>query len=146
MSLLQKIAVTTTQQNKRVGRGFGSGLGGHTSGRGTKGQKARVGAKIPLWFEGGQLPSSKKFPMLRGKLRFNVVRPWVELTLTELNRLSFADVNMESLKLNKIIDGRAQKVKVIFKGELKKKLNLSGLVVTPKAKAAIEKAGGSVLN
>lgn len=145
MSLLQKIAATTTQQAKRVGRGFGSGLGGHTSGRGTKGQKARVGAKIPLWFEGGQLPSSKKFPMLRGKLRFNVVRPWVELTLTELNRLSFADVTMESLKLNKIIDGRAQKVKVIFKGELKKKLNLNGLLVTPKAKAAIEKVGGSVV-
>ena len=144
MSLFQKIARTTTPQNKRIGRGFGSGQGGHTSTRGTKGQKARVGAKIPLWFEGGQLPLSKRLPMLRGKARFNVLKPWVELTLTELNRLNIDTLTLESLKLNKIVDRRAQKVKVICKGELKKKLKLIGLVVTPQAKLAIEKAGGSV--
>ena len=63
MSLLQKLAKTVTKSNKRVGRGYGSGKGGHTASRGQKGQKSRVGSKIPLWFEGGQLPGVKKYPM-----------------------------------------------------------------------------------
>jgi large subunit ribosomal protein L15 len=144
MSLFQKLIKSTTKTAKRIGRGFGTGKGGHTSSRGQKGQKARVGSKIPLWFEGGQLPSTKRFPMLRGKARFNVVRPWVEMTLTELNRINLETISLESLKLNKVIEQKAHKVKIIFKGELKKKVNVVGLMVTPKAKAAIEKLGGTV--
>ena len=144
MSLLNKLKKTATKTVKRVGRGYGSGKGGHTSGRGHKGQRARVGAKIPLWFEGGQLQLGKRLPMLRGKARFNVLNPTVELTLKELSALKFEVVTMESLKLNKIIDRRAKKVKIISKGTLAKKLTISGIAATPKAKAAIEKAGGSV--
>ena len=144
MSLFNQLIATNTKPAKRIGRGFGSGKGGHTSTRGTKGQKARTGSKIPLWFEGGQLPMTKRMPMLRGKARFNVLRPVVELTLKELNLLTIDTISLESLKLNKIIDRRAHEVKVICKGELKKKLALVGIAVTPKAKLAIEKAGGSV--
>ena len=54
---------------KRVGRGYGSGKGGHTSGRGAKGQKAR--SKVPLYFEGAPMRKTliRRVPMLRGKLK-----------------------------------------------------------------------------
>lgn len=144
MSLFHQLIATNTKPAKRLGRGFGSGKGGHTSSRGTKGQKARTGSKIPLWFEGGQLPITKRMPMLRGKGRFNVLKPIVELTLKELNLLTIDTISLESLKLNKIIDRRAQVVKIICKGELTNKLTVVGIAATPKAKLAIEKAGGSV--
>lgn len=144
MSILHAITKTTLKTSKRVGRGYGSGKGGHTSGRGAKGQRARVGSKIPLWFEGGQLQMGKKLPMIRGKARFNVLNPTVELTLSDLQKLSIDVITFDSLKLNKVIDRKAKKVKIISKGKLEKKLSISGIAVTPKAKAAIEKAGGSV--
>src|SRR3990167_10335901 len=56
---------------KRVGRGYGSGKGGHTSGRGQKGQKSR--RTIPWSFEGGAIPLSRRLPFLRGKGRLNVL-------------------------------------------------------------------------
>lgn len=144
MSILHSITKTTLKTSKRLGRGYGSGKGGHTSSRGAKGQRARVGSKIPLWFEGGQLQMGKKLPMLRGKARFNVLNPTVELTLSDLQKLTIDTVTFEALKLNKVIDRKAKKVKIISKGKLEKKLSISGIAVTPKAKAAIEKAGGSV--
>jgi large subunit ribosomal protein L15 len=82
--------------------------------------------------------------MLRGKARFNVLKPLVELGLRDLEKLTFTDVSLESLKLNKIIDRRAQKVKIIAKGTLTKKLSIVGLSTTASALKAIEKAGGSV--
>ncbi|HCC84893.1 MAG TPA: 50S ribosomal protein L15 [Candidatus Pacebacteria bacterium] len=144
MSLLHQLTPTNTKAAKRIGRGFGSGKGGHTSTRGTKGQKARVGSKIPLWFEGGQLPLTKRLPMLRGKSRFNVLKPIVELTLADLDRLTLEPITLESLKLNKIIDRRAQKVKIIAQGTVTKKLSVVGLAVSAQARIAIEQAGGSV--
>ena len=144
MSILHAITKTTLKTSKRLGRGYGSGKGGHTSSRGGKGQPSRVGSKIPLWFEGGQLQMGKKLPMLRGKARFNVLNPTVELTLSDLQKLTIDTVTFEALKLNKVIDRKAKKVKIISKGKLEKKLSISGIAVTPKAKAAIEKAGGSV--
>lgn len=144
MSILHEIIKTTLKTSKRLGRGYGSGKGGHTSSRGAKGQRSRVGSKIPLWFEGGQLQMGKKLPMLRGKARFNVLNPTVELTLSDLQKLAIDVVTFETLKLNKVIDRKAKKVKIISKGKLEKKLSITGIAVTPKAKAAIEKAGGSV--
>lgn len=56
-----------TKDRKRVGRGYGSGYGGHTSTRGQKGQKSRSGYKSPRpGFEGGQMPLSRRLPKLRG--------------------------------------------------------------------------------
>jgi large subunit ribosomal protein L15 len=67
MSILSSLTKITTRSKKRLGRGYGSGKGGHTSSRGQKGQKSRVGSKVPLWFEGGALPLSKRIPMWRVK-------------------------------------------------------------------------------
>ena len=67
---LKKLPKTTTKKKKRLGRGYGSGKGGHTVGRGAKGLKAR--SKLPLTFEGTKIKKSllQRLPLRRGKGRF----------------------------------------------------------------------------
>lgn len=144
MSLLQNLAKTVTRSSKRVGRGYGSGKGGHTAGRGMKGQKSRVGSKIPLWFEGGQLPGVKKYPMLRGKGRFSVLRPTAEITLTDIEKMPVAEISLETLKLHKVIERGFKKAKIINSGKLTKKVNIKGIPTTKQALETIKKLGGSV--
>lgn len=144
MSILSSISKITTGSKKRLGRGYGSGKGGHTSSRGQKGQKSRVGSKVPLWFEGGSLPLSKRIPMWRGKGRFKSLISCAELTLDDLNKIELTDITIDSLKLNRIIDRRFKKVKVINKGKLNKKVNLKGIAVSASAKKEIEALGGTI--
>lgn len=144
MSLLQNLVKTVKRSNKRVGRGYGSGKGGHTASRGQKGQTSRVGSKIPLWFEGGQLPGVKKYPMLRGKGRFSVLNPTAEITLTDLEKMPVADITLETLKLYKIIEKGFKKAKIIHSGKLTKKVNIKGIPTTKQALETIKKLGGSV--
>jgi large subunit ribosomal protein L15 len=142
MSLLNNLTSIVDRSAKRVGRGFGSGKGGHTSGRGMKGQKSRVGSKIPLWFEGGQLPLTKRLPMLRGKGRFNVLTPTAEVTLSDIEKMKAKIINLETLKQEKIINARFKKAKVIKTGELTRKVTVE-IPVSAASKKAIESAGGS---
>jgi len=144
MSILNKLTSVKTKSAQRVGRGYSSGKGGHTAGRGTKGQKSRRSG-MPLWFEGGQLPLTKRMPMWRGKSRLNVVRPTAQLTLTEVQNLKAKTITLESLKLEKAIDGRFKKAKIIATGEIKRKVTVEGVGVTAGAKKAIEKVGGKVV-
>lgn len=144
MSLLDQIAKTTTKSKKRRGRGYGSGKGGHTTGSGMKGQKSRVGAKVPLWFEGGQLPMVKRFPFLRGKSRFKPLQKVAEITLSDINNFDFDVISLESLKANKIIHPAFKSAKIIKKGNLKKKVAVKGLRVTAGAKKEIEALGGVI--
>jgi len=146
MSLLNNLKSITTPSTKRVGRGVGSGKGMHTAGRGQKGQKSRNGGKIPLWFEGGQLPLIKRMPMLRGKGRFNVVRPTAELTLSEIENMKADTISLETLKLEKVIDHRFKKAKIIKSGTLHRKVTVTDVMVTAGAVKMIEAAGGSVSN
>ena len=126
---------------RRVGRGIGSGLG-KTAGRGHKGQKSRSGGYHKVGFEGGQMPLQRRLPK-RGfksaKLKFND-----EITLTALEKLGAAEVDLLALKAAKLVSQLAQTVKVIKRGELTKKVALKGIGATAGAKAAIEAAGGSV--
>ncbi len=142
--MLHTLPKTTTSSKKRVGRGTGSGKGGHTAGRGMKGQRSRSGGKRPLWFEGGQLPLVKRLPMLKGKGRFNVVRPVAEITLTDLENLPEKNVSLETLILHEVIDRRFKKAKIINTGSLSKKVTVKGIKTTAAARKAIEKAGGQV--
>ena len=146
MSLLQQLAPIVTKSKKRVGRGIASGVGGHTVGRGQKGQKSRAGGKVPLWFEGGQLPLIKRLPMLRGKDRFSVLKKTVELSLTELNAVEAPIVSLDTLKLEKIVHFSTKFVKVIATGTLDKKITLQGIKASAAAKKAIESVGGSVVD
>lgn len=144
MSLLNQLTSITSKSKKRVGRGYGSGKGGHTSGRGTKGQLSRTGAKSPLWFEGGQLPLIKRLPMLRGKGRLNNTSTTDEVSLADLNRVKNLEVTLDSLKLEGLVSKSAKSVKVMASGKIEKKLHLKGIKLTPAAKKAIEVAGGKV--
>lgn len=144
MSLLNKLVSITSKSNKRLGRGIGSGKGGHTSSRGQKGQRSRQGANIPLWFEGGQLPFIKRLPMLRGKHRLNVVRPTAEVTLAEINAMKAEVITLDTLKLEKVISPRMNKAKIINSGKLSRKVSVQGIKVTQTAAKAITAAGGTV--
>lgn len=126
---------------RRVGRGIGSGLG-KTAGRGHKGQKSRAGGYHKVGFEGGQMPLQRRLPK-RGfksaQLKYNG-----EVTLTDLERLDSAEVDLLTLKAAGLVRQLVKHVKVIKAGELTRKLVLKGIGATAGAKAAIEAAGGSV--
>ena len=145
MSAFSKLTSVTEPSAKRLGRGFGSGKGGHTSSRGQKGQKSRRGSKIPLWFEGGQLPLIKRLPMLRGKGRFNVLVTTAEVTLSELDKMQADTITFDTLKLERIIPAGAKKAKIIASGSISRKVTITGEKIAASANAvvAIEKAGGS---
>lgn len=126
---------------RRVGRGIGSGLG-KTAGRGHKGQKSRSGGYHKVGFEGGQMPLQRRLPKRGFKsttLKFNA-----EVTLSELDRLGAAEVDLLVLKEAGLVRSLAKVVKVIKSGELTKAVKLTGIGATAGAKAAIEAAGGSV--
>jgi large subunit ribosomal protein L15 len=142
MSLLNGLTSIVSKSSKRIGRGYGSGKGGHTSSRGMKGQRSRVGSKIPLWFEGGQLPLTKRLPMLRGKGRFNVLVPTAEVTLTDIEKMEAKVISLETLKLEKVINARFRKAKLVKTGELTRKVTVE-ILVSAAAKKAVEIAGGS---
>ncbi len=143
MSLLNKLTSIVSNSKKRVGRGYGSGKGGHTSGRGAKGQKARSSG-LPLWFEGGQLPLVRRLPKWRGKGRFQSLEPTAELTLTDLQKMKAKKITLESLKKEKVIDARFKKAKIIKTGQLKRAVTIEDVQVSAGAAEAIKKAGGSV--
>jgi large subunit ribosomal protein L15 len=126
---------------RRVGRGIGSGLG-KTAGRGHKGQKSRSGGYHKVGFEGGQMPLQRRLPKRGFKshlLQFND-----EVTLTDLERLGAAEVDLLTLKEARLVGDIIKNVKVVKTGELTIKVALKGILVTAGAKAAIEAAGGSV--
>lgn len=142
---LHTLPASTTKKNKRIGRGYGSGVGGHTVGRGTKGQRSRVGRGVPLWFEGGQLPFVKRLPYLRGKLRFETLNGKAQLVrLTSLEKLTVKEITAEVLFKQKLIRSVRLPVKVTGDGTLTRALSLKGLQATASAKKAIEKAGGTL--
>lgn len=144
MSLLNTLTSLTKKSHKRVGRGYGSGKGGHTASRGQKGQGSRTGANVPLWFEGGQLPLIKRLPMWRGKGKFTSVRPVAEVTLTDLEKMNSESITLDTLKVEKVIDRAFKKAKVINTGSLTRKVTVKEIGVSAGARQAIEKAGGTV--
>jgi len=126
---------------RRVGRGIGSGLG-KTAGRGHKGQKSRSGGYHKVGFEGGQMPLQRRLPKRGFKshlLKFNA-----EISLTALENLGLAEVDVLALKNAGLVGELAKVVKVIKSGEISKAVKLSGITATAGAKAAIEAAGGSL--
>ena len=136
-----KPAAGAKHSKRRVGRGIGSGLG-KTAGRGHKGQKSRSGGGPAVGFEGGQMPMHRRLPKRGFKshlLQFNA-----EITLTNLEVLGLAEVDVLTLKQHKLVAQKAKVVKVINTGALTKLVKLTGVGATAGAKAAIEAAGGSV--
>ncbi len=136
-----KPAAGSKHARKRVGRGIGSGMG-KTAGRGHKGQKARSGGFHKVGFEGGQMPLHRRLPK-RGFVSLTK-GDTVEVRLSSLDKLPVDDIDILVLKQAGVVPNAALAAKVILNGEIKRKVTLRGLLVTKGARAAIEKAGGSV--
>ena len=136
-----KPAEGSQKARRRVGRGIGCGFG-KTSGRGHKGQKSRSGGYHKVGFEGGQMPLQRRLPK-RG-FKSHLLKYNAEVSLSELQRLGAAEVDMLTLKQAKLIGEMIRVVKIIKSGELTMKVALTGVLATAGAKAAIEAAGGSV--
>lgn len=128
---------------KRLGRGHGSGRV-KTSGRGTKGQKAR--GRIKLEFEGGQLPIIKRLPLLRGKGKNDA--PKVKAFAVSLDALNAlpkkSEVTVASLKKYNVIDPSVVRVKILANGKIENPMTVR-VPCSAGAKKAIEKAGGTVV-
>ena len=127
----------------RPGRGIGSGKG-KTSGRGHKGQKSRSGGFHKTGFEGGQMPLQRRLPK-RGfasrKLQYTH-----EVRLSDLSKVEEEIVDLDALKNANIVPRSAQSIKVIATGEVNKAITIQSLLVSVKAKEAIENAGGKVID
>jgi len=144
---LNNLPKLIAKSKKRVGQGIGSGKGGHTSGRGQKGQKARN--KVPVYFMGAASGASliKRLPYLRGKGKMKShAHRMFPLNVEFLNVLSKGTVvTIDSLIENKIVveDTRQHGVKILGGGELEVALTVT-LPVSKQAQTKIEKAGGTV--
>jgi large subunit ribosomal protein L15 len=136
-----KPAAGSKHAKKRVGRGIGSGSG-KTAGRGHKGQKARSGGFHKVGFEGGQMPLHRRLPK-RGFVSLTK-GDTAEVRLSSIDKLPVGDIDILVLKQAGVVPNAALSAKVILNGEIKRKVTLRGLLVTKGARAAIEKAGGSV--
>ena len=126
----------------RVGRGNASGRG-TTAGRGTKGQRARTGGRKNLKLKGLK-QMILAFPKLRG---FRSQYPKVEaVTIIRLSKAFAAGerVDIPTLMKKGIINKQVTEVKIVGNGDLGKALTFSGVTATEGAKAAIEKAGGTL--
>ena len=143
---MQKIK---TKSKKRRGKGYGSGKGGHTSGRGQKGQKSR--GKIGILFEGVKVKKSliKRLPLRRGKGKLKSKDKPIIVNLELLNLLpASSKVDNELLIEKRIVDRNeagTYGVKILGKGEIKKKLTIL-LPISKSAAKKIEKAGGKVVS
>jgi large subunit ribosomal protein L15 len=136
--------VGSRKKRKRVGRGESSGLG-KTSGKGHKGQNARSGTGGKVGFEGGQMPLMRRLP----KYGFTNInrQPVHVVSLDHLNAFNDGDtVSEATLKEQKLVPNKfSGRIKVLANGKLEKKLTIELDRVSAGAKAAIEKAGGSVV-
>jgi large subunit ribosomal protein L15 len=137
-----KPAAGARKDRVRVGRGIGSGLG-KTAGRGHKGQYARSGkGKVKPGFEGGQMPLQRRLPKVgfRSKKKQDVS----EVLLYKLDSIKGDTIDFDALKAAGLVETRAQRAKIVLKGELKRAVKVKGVAATAGARAAIEAAGGSV--
>jgi large subunit ribosomal protein L15 len=126
---------------RRVGRGIGSGLG-KTAGRGHKGQRSRAGGYHKVGFEGGQMPLQRRLPK-RGFLAVTIQKS-AEVRSGDLARVEGAAVDLASLKKAGLVPPSAERAKIILAGDVSKAFQVSGIAASKGARAAIEKAGGSV--
>lgn len=125
---------------KRRGRGPGSGLG-KTSGRGHKGQKQHSGKKVPVWFEGGQMPLYRRVPK-RGFTPPNRTENQI-VNLRDLAGVEADELGPEELEGMGLIDDPDHPVKVLGDGDVDRALTVSAHAFSASAREKIEGAGGT---
>lgn len=124
----------------RVGRGEGSGKG-KTAGRGTKGTRARN--KVPVFFEGGQMPLYRRIPKLKG-FRPPRATHYGGVNVGALEGLDAAEIGPEEMRAAGLVRKREKLVKVLGGGEVSKKLTVRAHAFSGSARTKIEAAGGTV--
>jgi len=139
-----KPAEGSIKTRKRIGRGQGSGRGG-TSTKGHKGAKSRSGYKTKLGFEGGQMPLQRRVPKFGFTNHNRVAYQSVNLDIIQglASKLNTDSIDFDVLHQNGLVS-KKDLVKVLGRGELTSKLNVSAHSFSASAIAAIEKVGGSV--
>ena len=137
-----KPAAGSKRDKKRVGRGIGCGWG-KTAGRGHKGQKARAGGFHKVGFEGGQMPLHRRLPK-RG-FQSLTAGDTAEVRLDTLQKMKADTIDLDMLKQAGAVPRLALRAKVILAGELTRKIELKGVLVSKGAREAIERAGGTVV-
>ncbi len=129
---------------RRVGRGQSSGFG-KTAGRGQKGQKARSGGGVRPGFEGGQLPLQMRIPKFGFRSRIGMGT--AEVRLSELSKVDGNTISLESLKAANVVRKDMKRARIMLSGKVTRafKVEDANVAVTKGARAAIEMAGGQVI-
>ena len=135
-------------KSKRVARGAGSGHG-NTAGKGHKGQKSRSGATVSRFFEGGQMPLSRRVPKFgftnRFKKEYQVVNVGLIQELIDNKKISSDNINLEVLYTCGLLSKKDIPLKVLGDGELTTSIKIEAVKFTGSAVEKIEKAGGTVV-
>jgi large subunit ribosomal protein L15 len=139
-----KPAAGSTKTRKRIARGTGSGRGG-TSTRGHKGAQSRSGYSQKGGFEGGQMPLQRRVPKFGFTNKFRVAYKGVNLDTLQLlsEKIKQDTIDVQVLIDNGVV-GKNDLVKVLGRGELSAKLNVTAHAFSATATEAIEKSGGSI--
>lgn len=129
---------------KRLGRGSGSGLG-TTAGKGTKGQKARTGSKVYPWYEGGQVPLTRRLPR-RGFTNAKFKKEYKIINLKDVEALYSEGeiVSYDTLKEKGLIKGSVSAVKILGEGDLTKKLVFKVDKISKSARGKIENSHSEI--
>jgi len=133
----------STKNRKRIARGQGSGHGG-TATRGHKGAKSRSGYSKKIGFEGGQMPLQRRVPKFGFKNINRVEYKAINLDIIQslIDRKNVTEITPEVLMENGLVS-RNELVKILGRGELKGKINVTAHKFSATAKAAIEGQGGN---
>src|SRR5574344_2450071 len=135
-----KPAEGATSKSKRVGRGRASGHG-KTSCRGNNGEGQRSGNSAQRGFEGGQMPSYRQMPKLKGFKVINQLK-YAELNVKDLEKIGMEKVCLACLKDAKKVHPSCDGLRILGNGEITKAVTVKANYVTPSAKSKIEAAGG----
>jgi len=140
-----KPAEGSTKNRKRIGRGTGSGRGG-TSTRGHKGAGSRSGTSTKIGFEGGQMPLQRRVPKVGFKNPNRVEYVGVNLDVLQglTERFSISTIDLSTLREHGLAS-KNDKVKILGRGELTAKVEITAHAFTATAQKAIEAAGGSIV-
>src|SRR5690606_18564548 len=140
-----KPAEGSVKNRKRIGRGTGSGRGG-TSTRGHKGANSRSGHSTKIGFEGGQMPLQRRVPKSGFKNPNRVEYVGINLDVLQglVEKYSLTAVDFDTLKSHGLVS-KNDLVKILGRGELKAKIEVSAHAFSATAQQAIEAAGGSIV-
>ena len=139
-----KPAKGSKKLRKRLGRGSGSGLG-TTAGKGNKGQKARTGSKAYPWYEGGQVPLTRRLPK-RGFTNAKFKKDYAIVNIKSIEE-TYSDgeiVNLDTLKQKGLIKNNVTNIKILGGGDLTKKLVFKVDKISKSAHGKIENAHSDI--